>query len=79
MLPTMASSDGNNGNVIYRNWGSLCFQVSDRFCIAPTNLIVEAKKLLTKCWIQEILYRNKCLELIYEGEIHRLIKKNIIP
>ena len=79
MLP-MASSDGN-GNVIYL--GKLgqsffpSFQIG--FVVAPTNLIVEAKNYLQMLDKQgDVIQEQMLSELIYEGEIHRLIKKNII-
>lgn len=79
MLP-MASSDAN-GLVIYL--GKLgqslfpSFQVG--FVVAPENLIVEAKNYLQMLDRQGDLIQEQMLsELISEGEIHRLLKKNIV-
>lgn len=79
MLP-MASSDAN-GMVIYL--GKLgqslfpSFQIG--FVVAPENLILEAKNYLQMLDSQGDLIQEQMLsELIYEGEIHRLLKKNIL-
>ena len=79
MLP-MASSDAN-GMVIYL--GKLgqslfpSFQIG--FVVAPENLISEAKNYLQMLDKQGDLIQEQMLsELIYEGEIHRLLKKNIL-
>ncbi|WP_397363945.1 PLP-dependent aminotransferase family protein [Olleya sp. R77988] len=78
MLP-MASADGQ-GVVIYL--GRLgqsffpSFQVG--FVVAPINIINEAKNYLQILDKQGDLIQKQILaELIDEGEIHRLIKKNI--
>ncbi|XMO87746.1 PLP-dependent aminotransferase family protein [Algibacter sp. AS12] len=79
MLP-MASADAN-GMVIYL--GKLgqslfpSFQVG--FVVAPENLIQEAKnylKLLDKQG--DVIQEQMLAELIMEGEIYRLLKKNIV-
>lgn len=79
MLP-MASADAN-GMVIYL--GKLgqslfpSFQVG--FVVAPENLISEAKnylKLLDKQG--DVIQEQMLSELISEGEIYRLLKKNIL-
>ena len=79
MLP-MASSDAN-GNVIYLGKLGQSFFPSFQtgFVVAPTNLIVEAKNYLQMLDKQgDVIQEQMLSELIYEGEIHRLIKKNII-
>ena len=79
MLP-MASSDAN-GNVIYlgKLGQSLFPSFQTGFVVAPTNLIVEAKNYLQMLDKQgDIIQEQMLSELIYEGEIHRLIKKNVI-
>jgi GntR family transcriptional regulator/MocR family aminotransferase len=79
MLP-MASSDAN-GNVIYlgKLGQSLFPSFQTGFVVAPTNLIVEAKNYLQMLDKQgDVIQEQMLSELIYEGEIHRLIKKNII-
>jgi GntR family transcriptional regulator/MocR family aminotransferase len=49
------------------------------FVIAPENLISEAKNYLKILDRQGDLIQEQMLsELIYEGEIHRLIKKNVL-
>ena len=79
MLP-MASADAN-GMVIYL--GKLgqslfpSFQVG--FVVAPENLISEAKNYLQLLDKQgDIIQEQMLSELIHEGEISRLMKKNII-
>ncbi|WP_372745477.1 PLP-dependent aminotransferase family protein [Lutibacter sp.] len=79
MLP-MASSDAN-GMVIYL--GKLgqslfpSFQIG--FVIAPENLISEAKNYLELLDKQgDLIQEQMLLELINEGEIYRLTKKNIV-
>ena len=53
------------------------FQVG--FVVAPENLIVEAKNYLQMLDRQGDLIQEQMLsELISEGEIHRLLKKNIV-
>ncbi|CAM3573331.1 PLP-dependent aminotransferase family protein [Flavobacterium gelidilacus] len=79
MLP-MASSDAN-GNVIYlgKLGQSLFPSFQTGFVVAPTNLIVEAKNYLQMLDKQgDVIQEQMLSELIYEGEIHRLIKKNIV-
>tara|TARA_R110002049_G_scaffold280865_2_gene460293 strand:- start:43 stop:1539 length:1497 start_codon:yes stop_codon:yes gene_type:complete len=79
MLP-MASSDAN-GIIIYlgKLGQSLFPSFQTGFVIAPENLISEAKNYLRILDRQGDLIQEQMLsELIYEGEIHRLIKKNII-
>ena len=77
---SLASLD-ENGLVIYL--GKLAqslfpsFQTS--FVVAPENLIKEAKNYLQILDKQGDLIQEQMLtELIHEGEIHRLIKKNVI-
>ena len=79
MLP-LASSDAN-GNVIYlgKLGQSLFPSFQTGFVVAPINLIVEAKNYLQMLDKQgDVIQEQMLSELIYEGEIHRLIKKNII-
>lgn len=79
MLP-LASSDAN-GNVIYlgKLGQSLFPSFQTGFVVAPTNLIVEAKNYLQMLDKQgDVIQEQMLSELIHEGEIHRLIKKNII-
>ncbi len=77
MLP-MASSDVN-GMIIYlgKLGQSLFPSFQTGFVVAPENLIAEAKNYLQLLDRQGDLIQKQMLsELIYEGEIHRLIKKN---
>lgn len=79
MLP-MASSDAN-GNVIYlgKLGQSLFPSFQTGFVVAPSDLIVEAKNYLKMLDRQgDVVQEQMLSELIYEGEIHRLIKKNTI-
>ncbi len=79
MLP-MASSDAN-GMVIYlgKLGQSLFPSFQTGFVVAPENLIAEAKNYLQILDRQGDLIQEQMLaELIYEGEIHRLLKKNIL-
>jgi len=79
MLP-MASSD-INGMVIYlgKLGQSLFPSFQTGFVVAPENLISEAKNYLQMLDRQGDLTQEQMLsELIYEGEIHRLLKKNIL-
>ncbi|MGO4818367.1 aminotransferase-like domain-containing protein [Flavobacterium sp. W22_SRS_FP1] len=79
MLP-MASSDAN-GMVIYlgKLGQSLFPSFQTGFVVAPENLISEAKNYLRMLDHQGDLTQEQMLsELIYEGEIHRLLKKNIL-
>ncbi len=78
MLP-MASSDVN-GMIIYlgKLGQSLFPSFQTGFVVAPENLIAEAKNYLQLLDRQGDLIQKQMLsELISEGEIHRLIKKNI--
>ncbi|MFK8060942.1 MAG: PLP-dependent aminotransferase family protein [Polaribacter sp.] len=79
MLP-MASSDVN-GMVIYlgKIGQSLFPSFQTGFVIAPENLIAEAKNYLYLLDEQGDLIQQQMLsELINEGEIYRLMKKNIV-
>ncbi len=79
MIP-MASSD-SGGNVIYlgKLGQSLFPSFQTGFVVAPYNLIIEAKNYLKMIDRQgDIIQEQVLAELIHEGEIHRLIKKNII-
>lgn len=79
MLP-LASSDVN-GNVIYlgKIGQSLFPSFQSGFVVAPNNLILEAKNYLKMLDRQgDVIQEQMLSELIYEGEIHRLIKKNTI-
>ena len=76
----MASSDPN-GMVIYsgRLGQSIFPNFQTGFVVAPENLISEAKNYLQMLDRQGDLIQEQMLsELIYEGEIHRLLKKNIL-
>ncbi|MCO6174906.1 PLP-dependent aminotransferase family protein [Flavobacterium sp. NRK F10] len=79
MLP-MASSD-INGMVIYlgKLGQSLFPSFQTGFVVAPQNLITEAKNYLQMLDRQGDLIQEQMLsELIHEGEIYRLLKKNIM-
>jgi GntR family transcriptional regulator/MocR family aminotransferase len=79
MLP-LASSD-TDGMVIYlgKLGQSLFPSFQTGFVVAPENLIGEAKNYLQMLDRQGDLIQEQMLsELIYEGEIHRLLKKNIL-
>ncbi|MEL0455495.1 PLP-dependent aminotransferase family protein [Flavobacteriaceae bacterium SZ-1-7] len=79
MLP-MATADAN-GVVIYlgKLGQSLFPSFQTGFVVAPENLISEAKNYLQLLDKQGDLIQEQMLsELIYEGEIHRLLKKNVI-
>lgn len=79
MLP-MASSD-INGMVIYlgKLGQSLFPSFQTGFIVAPENLISEANNYLQLLDKQGDLIQQQMLsELINEGEIHRLMKKNIV-
>ncbi|MBP9600545.1 MAG: PLP-dependent aminotransferase family protein [Lutibacter sp.] len=79
MLP-MASSDAN-GLVIYlgKLGQSLFPSFQTGFVIAPENLISEAKNYLELLDKQgDLIQEQMLLELINEGEIYRLTKKNIV-
>ncbi len=76
----MASSDVN-GMVIYlgKIGQSLFPSFQTGFVVAPENLIAEAKNYLQILDRQGDLIQEQMLsELIHEGEIHRLLKKNIL-
>lgn len=75
----LAGSD-TNGQVIYlgKLGQSLFPSFQTGFVVAPDNLIFEAKNYLQILDRQGDLIQEQMLsELIYEGEIHKLIKKNI--
>ncbi|UKM65297.1 PLP-dependent aminotransferase family protein [Flavobacteriaceae bacterium GSB9] len=79
MLP-MATADAN-GMVIYlgKLGQSLFPSFQTGFVVAPENLISEAKNYLQLLDKQGDLIQEQMLsELISEGEVYRLIKKNII-
>ena len=79
MLP-MASADAN-GMVIYlgKIGQSLFPSFQTGFVVAPENLISEAKNYLELLDKQGDLIQEQMLsELINEGEIYRLMKKNIV-
>jgi len=79
MLP-MASADAN-GMIIYlgKLGQSLFPSFQTGFVVAPENLISEAKNYLQMIDRQGDLIQEQMLsELIYEGEIHRLLKKNSV-
>ena len=79
MLP-MASSDAH-GVIIYlgKMGQSLFPSFQSGFVVAPQHVISEAKNYLKILDSQGDLIQEQMLsELIYEGEIHRLLKKNII-
>lgn len=79
MLP-MASADAN-GMVIYlgKLGQSLFPSFQTGFVVAPENLISEAKNYLQLLDKQGDLIQEQMLsELIHEGEIYRLMKKNIV-
>ncbi|WP_298497434.1 PLP-dependent aminotransferase family protein [uncultured Algibacter sp.] len=79
MLP-MASADAN-GMVIYlgKLGQSLFPSFQTGYVVAPENLISEAKNYLQLLDKQgDILQEQMLSELISEGEIYRLIKKNIL-
>jgi len=78
MVP-MATADGQ-GVVIYLGRLGQSFFPSFQigFVVAPENVIIEAKNYLQILDKQGDLIQKQILaELISEGEIHRLIKKNI--
>ncbi|MFY0713485.1 PLP-dependent aminotransferase family protein [Seonamhaeicola sp. NFXS20] len=79
MLP-LASADVN-GMVIYlgKLGQSLFPSFQTGFVVAPENLILEAKNYLQLLDLQgDIIQQQMLSELIYEGEIYRLMKKNIV-
>ena len=79
-LPPMASTD-NNGMVIYlgKLGQSLFPSFQTGFVVAPENLITEASNYLQLLDKQGDLIQEQMLsELITEGEIYRLSKKNMI-
>ncbi|APY11135.1 GntR family transcriptional regulator [Seonamhaeicola sp. S2-3] len=79
MLP-LASADVN-GMVIYlgKMGQSLFPSFQTGFVVAPENLILEAKNYLQLLDVQgDIIQQQMLSELIYEGEIYRLMKKNIV-
>lgn len=79
MLP-MASADAN-GMIIYlgKLGQSLFPSFQTGFVVAPENLISEAKNYLQLLDTQgDVIQEQMLSELIYEGEIYRLVKKNIM-
>ena len=79
-MQPMASANAD-GMVIYlgKLGQSLFPSFQTGFVVAPENLISEAKNYLQMLDRQGDLIREQMLsELIYEGEIHRLLKKNIL-
>ena len=79
MLP-MASADAN-GMIIYlgKLGQSLFPSFQTGFVVAPENLISEANNYLQLLDRQGDLIQEQMLsELIHEGEIYRLMKKNIV-
>ncbi|KJD36475.1 GntR family transcriptional regulator [Tamlana sedimentorum] len=79
MLP-MASADAN-GMIIYlgKMGQSLFPSFQTGFVVAPDNLISEAKNYLQLLDQQgDLIQEQMLLELIYEGEIYRLLKKNVV-
>ena len=79
MLP-MASADAN-GMVIYLGkFGQSLFpSFQTGFVVAPENMISEAKNYLELIDKQGDLIQEQMLsELIKEGEIYRLLKKNVV-
>ncbi len=79
MIP-MASADAN-GMIIYlgKLGQSLFPSFQTGFVVAPENLISEAKNYLQLLDKQgDIIQEQMLSELISEGEIYRLMKKNII-
>ena len=79
-MAPMASSDAN-GMVIYlgKLGQSLFPSFQTGFVVAPENLISEAKNYLELLDKQGDLIQEQMLsELINEGEIYRLMKKNIV-
>jgi len=79
ILP-MASSD-KYGMVIYlgKLGQSLFPNFQTGFVVAPENLILEAKNYLQMLDKQGDLIQEQVLsELIYEGEIHRMLKKSVL-
>ena len=79
MLP-MASADAN-GMVIYlgKLGQSLFPSFQTGFVVAPENLILEAKNYLQLLDRQgDVIQEQMLSELIHEGEMYRLIKKNVI-
>ncbi|KJD33833.1 GntR family transcriptional regulator [Tamlana nanhaiensis] len=79
-MQPMASADAN-GMVIYlgKLGQSLFPSFQTGFVVAPENLISEAKNYLQLLDEQGDLIQEQMLsELIYEGEIYRLLKKNVV-
>lgn len=78
--PPLASED-ENGMVIYlgKMGQSLFPSFQSGFVVAPENIIIEAKNYLQMIDSQGDLIQEQMLsELIYEGEIHKLIQKNVL-
>lgn len=79
-MPPLASAD-IEGRVVYlgKLGQSLFPSFQTGFVVAPKNLITEAKNYLQLIDRQGDLIQEQILsELIHEGEIYRLLKKNII-
>ncbi|MDY2586336.1 aminotransferase-like domain-containing protein [Winogradskyella aquimaris] len=79
MLP-MSTAD-TNGMVIYlgKIGQSLFPSFQSGFVVAPENLIAEAQNYLTLLDEQgDVIQEQMLSELIAEGEIYRLLKKNIV-
>ena len=79
MLP-MASADAKGMIIYLGKFGQSLFpSFQTGFVVAPENLILEATNYLQLIDKQGDLIQEQMLsELINEGEIHRLMKKNII-
>jgi GntR family transcriptional regulator/MocR family aminotransferase len=75
----MASSDAN-GMVIYLGkLGQLISEFSNRICSSSRKFNFRSQELFAMLDRQGDLTQEQMLsELIYEGEIHRLLKKNIL-
>lgn len=79
-MPPMATADAH-GMVIYlgKMGQSLFPSFQTGFVVAPENLIVEANNYLTLLDAQgDVIQEQMLSELIAEGEIHRLVKKNML-
>ncbi|SEP78163.1 transcriptional regulator, GntR family [Hyunsoonleella jejuensis] len=79
MLP-MASADANGVVIYLGKFGQSLFpSFQTGFVVAPENLISEAKNYLQLLDRQgDVIQEQMLTELISEGEIYRLMKKNII-
>lgn len=76
----MASSDANRMVIYLGKMGQSLFpSFQTGFVVASENLILEAKNYLQMIDSQGDLIQEQLLsELIYEGEIYKLIKKNVL-